>query len=69
MVRVDHARNDHMVFGMDHAIGSLRQVDRWADGLNAVVSDKDRSIAKFIASIIEGGKGVGVVNEQGGHRR
>jgi hypothetical protein len=68
MVRVDHARNDHMVLGIDHAIGCLGQLGCWANGLNAIVSDKDRGIAKFIACIVERGKGVCVVNQQGGHR-
>ena len=49
MVRVDHARNDHVVFGIDHAIGCLGQLGGRANGLDAVVSDKDRGIAKFIA--------------------
>jgi hypothetical protein len=68
MVRVDHARYDHMVLGIDHAIGCLRQLVCWANGLYAIVSDKDRGIAKFIACIVECGKGVSVVNQQGGHR-
>jgi hypothetical protein len=49
MVRVDHAWNDHMVLGLYHAIGCVWQVSRWSDGLNAVVSDKDRSVVQFIA--------------------
>jgi hypothetical protein len=49
MVRVDHARNDQVVFGIDDAIGCLRQLGGRANGLNAVVSDKDRGIAEFIA--------------------
>jgi hypothetical protein len=49
VVRVDHARNDHVVFGIDHAIGCLGQLGGRANGLDAVISDKDRGIAKFIA--------------------
>ena len=67
MVRVDHARNDHVVFGIDHAIGCLGQLGGWANGLDAVVSDKDRGIAKFIAGIVQRCKGVSVVDQQGSH--
>jgi len=49
MVRVNHAWNDNVVLSIDHAIGRLRQLGCWANGLNAVVSDKDRGISKFIA--------------------
>ena len=68
MVRVDHARNDHVVFGIDHAIGCLGQLGGRANGLDAVVSDKDRGIAKFIACIVQRCKGVSVVDQQGSHR-
>ena len=57
-----------MVFGMDDAIGCLRQLGRWANGLDAVVPDKDRGIAKFIACIVQCGKGVSVVDQQSSHR-
>jgi hypothetical protein len=67
VVRVDHARNDNMVRGVDHLVGGLRQATGRANGLNAVVSDKDGCVAKFIARVIERGDGVGVVDEQGGH--
>ena len=56
-----------MVLSIDHLIGGLRQATGRPNGLNAVVSDKDRSIAKFIASVIERGDGVSIVDEQGGH--
>ena len=67
MVGVDHARNDHVVLGVDHLISRLRQFDGRANGFDAIVSDIDRGVAKFIASVIERGDGVSVVNQQGGH--
>jgi hypothetical protein len=67
MVGVDHARYDHMVLCINHALSGLRQVLRGANGFNAVVANKNRGVAQFLSGIVQGGNGVGVVNEQGGH--
>jgi len=57
-----------MIRRVDHFVGRLRQVARRTDGFDDIVANEDRGIAKFIARIVERGNGVGVVNEQGGHR-
>lgn len=67
VVCVHHARNDDMVLGIDHFVGRSGQAVGGANGFNAVVSDKDGGVAKFIACVVERGNGVGVVDEQGGH--
>ncbi len=67
MVRVDHARYHHMMLGIDHLVCCLRQAVCGTDGFDAIVSDKNRGIAKFIARVVERGDGVSVVDEQGGH--
>jgi hypothetical protein len=39
----------------------------WTNGLNGIPPDKDRGISKLIASIVERGNGMSVVDEQGVH--
>ena len=67
MVGVDHARNDHMVLGVNDAVGCAWQCMRGANGLDAVVAHKNRGVFQFIASVVQRGNGVSVLNEQGGH--
>jgi hypothetical protein len=56
-----------MVLSVDHSVSRLGQTVYGTDGLNAIVFDINRCVAKFIASVIERGDGVGVVDQQGGH--
>jgi len=56
-----------MVLGVDHFVCCFGQAVGRANGFDAVVSDKDGGVAKFIARVVERGNGVSVVDEQGGH--
>jgi type IV secretory pathway VirB2 component (pilin) len=56
-----------MMFGVNDSIGGAGQGMRWADGLDAIVANINGGIAQLIASIVQCGNGVSVVNKQGGH--
>jgi len=66
-MRVDHARDDHMVLRIDHAVGCAWQGVRRANGFDELVAHKDGRVFEFIASVVQGGNGVSVVNQQRGH--
>jgi hypothetical protein len=45
VVGVDHARNDHMVFGVDHTVSSARQGVRRTYDLDAIIANINGGVA------------------------
>ena len=57
VMRVDHARNDHMAGHVDHPVGVLRQVRCRADRFDHAATRKQASTLDFSTDIVTGARG------------